>query len=85
MVPDRFEKLKPISGMSLNVLIRRISYSGRATGHGVRHTISIILHEQGFNSARIELQLAHVGKIPSRHIQPCSVSGAAQRDDVVVR
>lgn len=60
--PGRLEKVKPISDMSLNVLIRRIGYGGRATGHGFRHTMSTILHEQGFNSAWIELQLAHVDK-----------------------
>ncbi|MEH4965609.1 tyrosine-type recombinase/integrase, partial [Escherichia coli] len=32
------------------------------TGHGFRHTMSTILHEQGFNSAWIETQLAHVDK-----------------------
>ncbi|MGT5368971.1 tyrosine-type recombinase/integrase, partial [Escherichia coli] len=31
-------------------------------GHGFRHTMSTILHEQGFNSAWIEMQLAHVDK-----------------------
>ncbi|WP_049069790.1 tyrosine-type recombinase/integrase [Klebsiella michiganensis] len=60
--PGRLEKVKPISDMSLNVLIRRVGYGGRATGHGFRHTMSTILHEQGFNSAWIELQLAHVDK-----------------------
>lgn len=60
--PGRLEKMKPISDMSLNVLIRRIGYGGRATGHGFRHTMSTILHEQGFNTAWIELQLAHVDK-----------------------
>ena len=60
--PGRLEKVKPISDMSLNVLIRRIGYGGRSTGHGFRHTMSTILHEQGFNSAWIETQLAHVDK-----------------------
>ncbi|EFL9709697.1 integrase family protein [Escherichia coli 541-15] len=60
--PGRLEKVKSISDMSLNVLIRRVGYGGRATGHGFRHTMSTILHEQGFNSAWIELQLAHVDK-----------------------
>ncbi|EPK4721978.1 tyrosine-type recombinase/integrase [Klebsiella oxytoca] len=60
--PGRLEKVKPISDMSLNVLIRRVGYGGRATGHGFRHTMSTILHEQGFNSAWIELQLAYVDK-----------------------
>jgi len=60
--PGRLERAKPISDMSLNVLIRRIGYGGRATGHGFRHTMSTVLHEQDFNSAWIELQLAHVDK-----------------------
>lgn len=33
-------------------------YKGRATGHGFRHTMSTIMHEQGFDSAWIEMQLA---------------------------
>lgn len=52
----------PMSDMALTVLVRRIGYAGRVTGHGFRHTMSTILHEQGFNSAWIELQLAHVDK-----------------------
>ncbi|HBA4115006.1 TPA: integrase, partial [Escherichia coli] len=28
------------------------------TGHGFRHTMSTILHEEGFNSACFETQLA---------------------------
>lgn len=51
-----------MSDMALTVLVRRIGYAGRVTGHGFRHTMSTILHEQGFNSAWIELQLAHVDK-----------------------
>jgi len=60
--PGRIQKTKPLSDMALNVLMRRIGYGGRATGHGFRHTLSTILHEKGFNSAWIELQLAHVDK-----------------------
>jgi integrase len=58
----RVQTNKPISEMTMNVLMRRIGYGGRATGHGFRHTMSTILHEQGFNTAWIELQLAHVDK-----------------------
>lgn len=58
----RIQTSKPISEMTMNVLIRRIGYGGRATGHGFRHTMSTILHEQGYNTAWIELQLAHVDK-----------------------
>ncbi|MFC0226327.1 tyrosine-type recombinase/integrase [Serratia aquatilis] len=60
--PGRIQLSKPISEMTLNVLIRRIGYGGRVTGHGFRHTMSTILHEQGYNTAWIETQLAHVDK-----------------------
>ncbi|WP_241622245.1 tyrosine-type recombinase/integrase [Rosenbergiella australiborealis] len=53
---------KPMSEASINQVIKRIGYDGRATGHGFRHTLSTILHEQGYNSAWIETQLAHVDK-----------------------
>lgn len=43
-------------------MIELLGYKGRATGHGFRHTMSTILHEHGFNSALIEMQLAHVDK-----------------------
>ncbi|MCV6004636.1 tyrosine-type recombinase/integrase, partial [Escherichia coli] len=46
----------------INMVLKRIGYDGRATGHGFRHTMSTILHEQGFNSAWIEMKLAHVDK-----------------------
>ncbi|EOZ1274167.1 TPA: tyrosine-type recombinase/integrase, partial [Escherichia coli] len=36
--------------------------AGKLTGHGFRHTLSTILHENGFNTAWIEMQLAHVDK-----------------------
>jgi len=60
--PGRIQRSKPISEMTLNVLARRIGYGGRVTGHGFRHTMSTILHEQGYNTAWIETQLAHVDK-----------------------
>ncbi|BET97872.1 tyrosine-type recombinase/integrase [Xenorhabdus taiwanensis] len=53
---------KPMSEMALSVLIRRIGYAGRVTGHGFRHTMSTILHEQNYPSEWIETQLAHVDK-----------------------
>ena len=46
----------------MNQVIELLGYKGRLTGHGFRHTMSTILHEQGFNSAWIETQLAHVDK-----------------------
>lgn len=60
--PSRTDYRKHISDMALNTMIRRMGYSGRATGHGFRHTMSTILHEQGYNTTWIETQLAHVDK-----------------------
>lgn len=62
MFPGRNDRKKSMSDMALTVLARRIGYAGRVTGHGFRHTMSTILHEQGYNTAWIELQLAHVDK-----------------------
>lgn len=60
--PGRIQHIKPMSEMAMNVLVRRIGYAGRVTGHGFRHTMSTILYEQGYNTAWIETQLAHVDK-----------------------
>ncbi|NCG55044.1 tyrosine-type recombinase/integrase [Serratia fonticola] len=60
--PGRNDSMKPMSEASINQVIKRIGYHGRATGHGFRHTMSTILHEKGFNTAWIETQLAHVDK-----------------------
>nr|WP_241579524.1 tyrosine-type recombinase/integrase [Rosenbergiella nectarea] len=51
-----------MSETSFNQVIKRIVYDGRATGHGFRHTLSTLLHEQGYNSSWIKTQLAHVDK-----------------------
>lgn len=53
---------QPMSEASINQVIKRLGYHGKATGHGFRHTMSTILHEQGYNTAWIETQLAHVDK-----------------------
>lgn len=60
--PGRNDAGKPMSEASVNQVIKRIGYDGKATGHGFRHTMSTILHEQGYNTAWIETQLAHVDK-----------------------
>lgn len=58
--PGRNDITKPISEASINQVL--IGYHGKATGHGFRHTMNTILHEEGFNTSWIELQLAHVDK-----------------------
>lgn len=60
--PRRNDVSKPMSEASINKVIKLLGYHGRLTGHGFRHTMSTILHEHGFESARIEMQLAHVDK-----------------------
>lgn len=58
----RNNRSKPISKESVSQVIELLGYKGRATGHGFRHTMSTILHEQGFDSNWIEAQLAHADK-----------------------
>ncbi|EPW7975848.1 tyrosine-type recombinase/integrase [Cronobacter turicensis] len=60
--PGRNDVRKPMSEASINRVIKLLGYHGRLTGHGFRHTMSTILHEHGFESAWIEMQLAHVDK-----------------------
>jgi len=60
--PGRNDPNKPMSEASINQVIKRIGFNGKVTGHGFRHSLSTILHEQGFDSAWIEMQLAHVDK-----------------------
>ncbi|ENA57549.1 phage integrase family protein [Escherichia coli 2726950] len=60
--PGRNDPRKTMSEASINQVFKRIGYTGRVTGHGFRHTMSTILHEEGFNTAWIEPQLAHVDK-----------------------
>ena len=60
--PGRNDPRKTMSEASINQVFKRIGYTGKVTGHGFRHTMSTILHEEGFNKEWIETQLAHVDK-----------------------
>lgn len=60
--PGRCNINQPMSEASINMVLKRLGYDGKATGHGFRHTMSTILHEKGYNSAWIETQLAHIDK-----------------------
>lgn len=53
---------KPISEVTILGALWRMGYKGRMTGHGFRGLASTILHEQNYNHAAIELQLAHSDK-----------------------
>jgi integrase len=52
-----------MSENTVNVALRRLGYSkDEMTGHGFRTMASTRLHEMGFHSDHIELQLAHADK-----------------------
>lgn len=50
---------KSMSNNTILKAIERMGFKGRMTGHGFRGLASTVLHEQGFDHAHIELQLAH--------------------------
>ncbi|WP_163334578.1 tyrosine-type recombinase/integrase, partial [Klebsiella aerogenes] len=54
MFPGRNDPSKTMSEASISQVFKRIGYTGRVTGHGFRHTMSTVLHEQGYNTAWIE-------------------------------
>jgi integrase len=59
LFPGERNHLKPISNNTILKALERMGYKGRMTGHGFRGLASTVLHEQGFDHAHIELQLAH--------------------------
>ena len=59
LFPGERDHAKPMSNNTILAALDRMGYKGRMTGHGFRGIASTILHEQGFDHAHIELQLAH--------------------------
>jgi integrase len=57
--PGERDHEKPMSNNTILAALKRMGYAGRMTGHGFRGMASTILHEQGFDHAHLELQLAH--------------------------
>jgi integrase len=63
LFPGLRSKHRPISDNSLNAALRRLGYAkDEMTTHGFRTLASTRLHELGFNSGDIELQLAHLDR-----------------------
>lgn len=58
--PGARDKKRPMSNNTILYALYRLGYEGRMTGHGFRGLASTILHENGFEEAHIELQLAHL-------------------------
>jgi integrase len=63
LFPGLRSKHRSISDNSLNAALRRLGYAkDEMTAHGFRTTASTRLHELGFESGDIELQLAHLDR-----------------------
>lgn len=58
--PGARDKKRPISNNTILYALYRLGYQNRMTGHGFRGLASTVLHENGFEEAHIELQLAHM-------------------------
>lgn len=62
LFPGR-ERRKPISEATFNAALRRLGYSKeQQTPHGFRHIASTRLHELGWESRIVEMQLAHADR-----------------------
>jgi integrase len=59
LFPGERNHSKQMSNNTILKALERLGYKGRMTGHGFRGLASTVLHEQGFDHAHIELQLAH--------------------------
>lgn len=69
LFPGLRSRNRPISDNSLNAALRRMDYAkDEMTAHGFRTTASTCLHELGFASTDIELQLAHLDRNKIRAI-----------------
>ncbi|MEN8720623.1 MAG: tyrosine-type recombinase/integrase [Oceanococcaceae bacterium] len=68
LFPGR-DRRKPISEAAMNAALRRMGYTTeQQTPHGFRHIASTRLHELGWDSRVVELQLAHADKNTIRGI-----------------
>jgi integrase len=65
LFPGSWSLQKPISENTLNQALKRMGYDGRLTGHGIRGTISTVLHEIGYPKAWIDAELSHRDSDPT--------------------
>jgi len=59
LFPGERDRAKSMSNNTILKALERMGYKGKMTGHGFRGIASTVLHEQGYDHAHIELQLAH--------------------------
>jgi integrase len=60
LFPGERDHDKSMSNNTILKALERMGYKHRMTGHGFRGIASTVLHEQGYDHAHIELQLAHM-------------------------
>ncbi len=62
LFPGR-DKRKPMSEAAMNAALRRMGYTPeQQTPHGFRHIASTMLHEMGWDTRLVEMQLAHADR-----------------------
>src|SRR5262249_3741 len=66
LFPNVRRPMDCMSQNTLNALIERMGFAARFSAHGFRATASTMLHEAGFDTRLIELQLAHQDRNKSR-------------------
>jgi integrase len=66
LFPNQRRPNDHISGNALNAALSHLGYKGQFTAHGFRATASTELHEVGYRSEVIELQLAHADRDQTR-------------------
>lgn len=71
--PGRNDPRKTMSEASINQVFKRIGYTGKVMGHGFRHTMSTILHEDSIRhglkpSLCMSIRMRFVGRITMRCI-----------------
>lgn len=62
ILPSSRRADRPRGRSCINDFLSLTGWHEHITAHGFRHTFSTLAHDAGFNSAWIELQLAHVDK-----------------------
>src|SRR5262249_12503619 len=66
LFPNARRPMDHMSHNTLNAVIERIGFCARFSSHGFRATASTMLHEAGFDTRLVELQLAHQDRNKSR-------------------
>lgn len=62
ILPSALRDDRPRARRCVNDFLIQLGWHEHITAHGFRHTFSTLAHDAGFNTAWIELQLAHVDK-----------------------